>query len=157
MKELMLSNDALVAKGLHRSVGLVTDARFSGFSHGALVGLVETVGRNWCEVTLVTSPSFQLAGVGTVSGALGTLDGSLARMSTGELLFSPFSPDFPMSLGEGVVSLAHGEEPREILVGTVTSLEESPGGLLRAGVVTPTANLDKLSQVYVVTAFREGT
>lgn len=40
MKELMLSNDALVARGLHRSVGLVTDARFSGFSHGALVGHV---------------------------------------------------------------------------------------------------------------------
>lgn len=40
MKELMLSNDALVAKGLHKSVGLVTDARFSGFSHGALVGHV---------------------------------------------------------------------------------------------------------------------
>lgn len=38
MKELMLSNDALVAHGLHKSVGLVTDARFSGFSHGALVG-----------------------------------------------------------------------------------------------------------------------
>ena len=40
MKELMLSNDALVGKGLHKSVGLVTDARFSGFSHGALVGHV---------------------------------------------------------------------------------------------------------------------
>lgn len=40
MKELMLSNDALVAHGLHKSVGLVTDARFSGFSHGALVGHV---------------------------------------------------------------------------------------------------------------------
>ena len=40
MKELMLSNDALVARGLHKSVGLVTDARFSGFSHGALVGHV---------------------------------------------------------------------------------------------------------------------
>ena len=40
MKELMLSNDALVARGLHKSVGLVTDARFSGFRHGALVGHV---------------------------------------------------------------------------------------------------------------------
>ena len=40
MKELMLSNDALVGMGLHKSVGLVTDARFSGFSHGALVGHV---------------------------------------------------------------------------------------------------------------------
>ena len=38
MKELMLSTDALVARGLHHSVGLVTDARFSGFNHGSIVG-----------------------------------------------------------------------------------------------------------------------
>lgn len=40
MKEVMLSTDALVAKGLHTSVGLVTDARFSGFNYGAIVGHV---------------------------------------------------------------------------------------------------------------------
>ena len=40
MKELMLSTDALVAFGLHKSVGLVTDARFSGFNYGAIVGHV---------------------------------------------------------------------------------------------------------------------
>lgn len=40
MKELMLSIDALIGLGLHRSVGLVTDARFSGFNFGAIVGHV---------------------------------------------------------------------------------------------------------------------
>ena len=125
-------------------------------ANGALVGLVETVGRTWCEVTLVTSPGFSLPAMGTVSGALGTLEGNLARMEEGELLFTVFSPDFPMSLGEGVVSLSHGEEePRDILVGTVTSLAEDPGGLTAAGVVTPTAPLDRLSQVYVITGVRE--
>ena len=38
MKELMLSIDALIGRGLHRSVGLITDARFSGFNYGAIVG-----------------------------------------------------------------------------------------------------------------------
>ncbi|MBQ2926308.1 MAG: rod shape-determining protein MreC [Ruminiclostridium sp.] len=125
-------------------------------ANGALVGLVETVGRTWCEVTLVTSPGFSLSGLGTISGALGTLEGDLTRMGKGEILFTVFSPEFPMSLGEGVVSLSAGEEdPREILVGTVTSLAEDPGGLTAAGVVTPTAHLDKLSQVYVITGIRE--
>ena len=36
MKELMLSIDALIGKGLDKSVGLVTDARFSGFNCGPL-------------------------------------------------------------------------------------------------------------------------
>ena len=125
-------------------------------AHGALVGLVDMAGRNWCEVTLVTAPDFSLSGLGTISGALGTLEGDLARMEKGELLFTVFSPDFPMSLGEGVVSLPAGEDmPRDILVGTVTSLAQDPGELIRTGVVTPTANLDRLSQVYVITGFRE--
>lgn len=53
MKELMLSNDALVAYGLHTSVGLVTDARFSGFSHGALVGHVSPEAYDGGNIALV--------------------------------------------------------------------------------------------------------
>ncbi len=40
MKELMLSIDALIGLDLHKSVGLITDARFSGFNFGAIVGHV---------------------------------------------------------------------------------------------------------------------
>lgn len=40
MKELMLSIDALIGKSLHKSVGLISDARFSGFNFGAIVGHV---------------------------------------------------------------------------------------------------------------------
>lgn len=40
MKELMLSIDALIGKGLHKSVGVISDARFSGFNFGAIVGHV---------------------------------------------------------------------------------------------------------------------
>ena len=40
MKEMMLTTDALVGRGLHKSVGLITDARFSGFNYGAIVGHV---------------------------------------------------------------------------------------------------------------------
>lgn len=40
MKEVMLSTDALVVRGLDHSVGLITDGRFSGFNHGPIVGHV---------------------------------------------------------------------------------------------------------------------
>lgn len=40
MKELMLSVDALIGKGLHKSVGLISDARFSGFNYGCVIGHV---------------------------------------------------------------------------------------------------------------------
>ena len=40
MKELMLSIDALIGKGLHKSVGMISDARFSGFNYGCVIGHV---------------------------------------------------------------------------------------------------------------------
>lgn len=40
MKELMLSIDALIGRGLHKSVGMISDARFSGFNFGCVIGHV---------------------------------------------------------------------------------------------------------------------
>ena len=68
MKELMLSNDALVAKGLHRSVGLVTDARFSGFSHGALVGHISPEAYDGGVIALVEDGDYIT--VDTVKGTV---------------------------------------------------------------------------------------
>ncbi len=53
MKELMLSIDALIGKGLHKSVGLVTDARFSGFNYGAIIGHVSPEAYDGGAIALV--------------------------------------------------------------------------------------------------------
>ncbi|MFQ9411581.1 MAG: rod shape-determining protein MreC [Evtepia gabavorous] len=43
--------------------------------HGALVGRVKEVGASWANVTLLWDPGFQMAGQGTKSGVLGSLEG----------------------------------------------------------------------------------
>lgn len=53
MKELMLSIDALIGHGLHTSVGLVSDARFSGFNYGAIVGHVSPEAYDGGPIALV--------------------------------------------------------------------------------------------------------
>lgn len=53
MKEMMLTTDALVGYGLHKSVGLVTDARFSGFNYGAIVGHVSPEAYDGGNIALV--------------------------------------------------------------------------------------------------------
>jgi dihydroxyacid dehydratase/phosphogluconate dehydratase len=53
MKEMMLTTDALVGYGLHKSVGLVTDARFSGFNYGAIVGHVSPEAFDGGNIALV--------------------------------------------------------------------------------------------------------
>lgn len=53
MKELMLSIDALIGLGLHTSVGLVSDARFSGFNYGAIIGHVSPEAYDGGNIALV--------------------------------------------------------------------------------------------------------
>ncbi len=53
MKEEMLTTDALIGRGLDKSVGLVTDARFSGFNYGAIVGHVSPEAYDGGPIALV--------------------------------------------------------------------------------------------------------
>lgn len=53
MKELMLSIDALIGLGLHKSVGLISDARFSGFNFGAIIGHVSPEAYDGGPIALV--------------------------------------------------------------------------------------------------------
>ena len=53
MKEIMLTTDAMVARGLDRSVGLVTDGRFSGFNYGPIVGHVSPEAMDGGPIALV--------------------------------------------------------------------------------------------------------
>lgn len=53
MKELMLSIDALIGLGLDKSVGLISDARFSGFNYGAIIGHVSPEAYDGGNIALV--------------------------------------------------------------------------------------------------------
>ena len=118
--------------------------------------LEQEVGASWANVTLLWDPGFQMAGQGTKSGVLGSLEGSLDLLSRGELALACLTEADPVSLGEEVVTFAaQGVYPSGLVVGTVMSLEEDPGGLTRSAILTPAADLNTLSQVFVVTAFWE--
>ena len=115
-----------------------------------------STGASWANVTLLWDPGFQMAGQGTKSGVLGSLEGSLDLLSRGELALACLTEADPVSLGEEVVTFAaQGVYPSGLVVGTVMSLEEDPGGLTRSAILTPAADLNTLSQVFVVTAFWE--
>ena len=125
-------------------------------SHGALVGQVAETGGTWAAVTLLTDPAFQLAGQGVSSGVLGTLEGDLTQLPQGQLAFASLTQVDPVRVGEEVVTFAVGQTyPSGLAVGTVTALTEDPGGLTRSAILQPAADLDNLSQVFVVTAFQE--
>lgn len=53
MKEVMLITDTLVARGFTDKVALITDARFSGFNHGAIIGHVSPEAYDGGTIALV--------------------------------------------------------------------------------------------------------
>lgn len=68
MTELMVSTDALVAKGLHKSVGLISDARFSGFNYGAIVGHISPEAAQGGLIGLIEEGD--LISVDTINGSI---------------------------------------------------------------------------------------
>lgn len=123
---------------------------------GALVGRVKEAGGSWAAVTLLCDGSFQMAGMATSSGVLGSLEGDLSLLPQGKLKLTCLTKEDPVRAGEGVVTFAAQESyPSGLVVGRVTALEEDPGGLTRSAILTPAADLDNLGQVFVVTAFWE--
>ena len=123
---------------------------------GALVGRIAEVGRTWSVLRLVTDPAFQAAGQGCRSGVLGSLEGDLSLMTRGTLKLTCLSPSAPAFRGETVVTFSDGESgPAGLTVGTVDFISEDPGGLSVSAVLRPAADLGRLSQVFIVTEFRE--
>lgn len=124
--------------------------------NGALVGRVKEVGGRWCTLSLVCDPGFSLAGRGASSGVLGTVSGDWTDLPRGQLAFSDLTCSDPILWGEEVLTFSAQETyPSGLLIGTVTSLDEEPGGLTYAGNITPAADLDRLQQVFLITAFEE--
>lgn len=70
-----------------------------------------------------------------------------------ELALWKMTPDSPPNRASRAI--CQGVYPSGLVVGTVMSLEEDPGGLTRSAILTPAADLNTLSQVFVVTAFWE--
>lgn len=125
-------------------------------SHGALVGRIREAGSTWSSVSLVTDPAFQLAGQAARSGVLGTLAGDLNLLPQGRTALGDLTQDDHVQVGEEIVTFAAGDTyPSGLVVGTVEAVAEDPGGLTRSATLVPAADLDSLSQVFVVTAFQE--
>lgn len=114
------------------------------------------MGASWANVTLLWDPGFQMAGQGTKSGVLGSLEGSLDLLSRGELALACLTEADPVSLGEEVVTFAaQGVYPSGLVVGTVMSWRRTPAASPARPSSPRPPDLNTLSQVFVVTAFWE--
>ncbi|MCD8016666.1 MAG: rod shape-determining protein MreC [Oscillospiraceae bacterium] len=122
--------------------------------YGALVGQVSEVGDTWATVCTVVDVGM---GVGVLVGSgsyAGVLTGEYSLMQSGLTRVAYLTSGSQIFDGDEVLTSGSGGAfPAGLLIGTVTAVMTEAGGQSTYGVVEPAADLDTLSQVFVIKDF----
>ena len=121
---------------------------------GALVGVVSDCGYNWCRVLTVLDTETSVGGLVFRTQETCVAKGDFHWMQKGRLLASYIDPSSEMMVGDLVVTSGlGGYYPAGLSVGKVESLSPDESGLSLSAVLRPSADLDTLTEVFVVTSF----
>ena len=121
--------------------------------YGNLVGVVTTVGLNWATVTTIIDTDTEMGGILARTDTAAILEGDFALMG-GKLKLSYLPENADLVSGDEVLTSGRGGVyPAGLLVGTVDTVHTDDSGMTRYAVITPTADLTDLQQVFVITDF----
>jgi rod shape-determining protein MreC len=124
---------------------------------GYLVGSITEVGRDYAKVRLLTDPAFAVGVVAPQHPPSGAATGTAAgRVGSSELLVEDFEPQLTVLDGDQIVTSPLSTTfPADILVGSVSRIENLPGGISRNVFVKPYVDLGALEFVSVL-KWRQG-
>lgn len=121
---------------------------------GFLVGVVTEVGLNWCTVLTVLDSDTSLGALVFRTGDVAVAQGRFDLMTQGLLTLSYLPADCQLLAGDLVVTSGlGGYYPSDLVIGTVDSVQLDDSGSTRFAVVTPSARLDQLKQVFIIKSF----
>lgn len=123
-------------------------------SLGNLVGVVSKVGVNWCSVITLLDPELEMGALIFRTDGAAILEGDFGLMPEGKLKMS-YLPDNDQLISGDVVltSGKGGVYPSGLMVGTVDEVRTEESGMSRYAVLTPAADLDNLTQVFIIKSF----
>lgn len=123
-------------------------------SLGNLVGVVSKVGVNWCSVVTLLDPELEMGALIFRTDSAAILEGDFGLMPEGKLKLS-YLPDNDQLISGDVVltSGKGGVYPSGLVVGTVDEVRTEESGMSRYAVLTPAADLNSLTQVFIIKSF----
>ncbi len=123
-------------------------------AYGNLVGVVGEVGLNWATVLTVVDTDIDMGGMVSRTGDAAVLEGDFTLMTQGRLKLSYLPEDTQLRSGDVVLTSGRGGVyPPDLVVGSVESVQNDPSGMTRYAVVVPKADLNGLTQVFVIKSF----
>lgn len=123
-------------------------------STGYLVGVVAEVGYNYCTVTTLIDPDINVGAIVSETGASGMLASDLTTMTEGKCKLTYLASDAELNPGDEVLTSGEtGIYPSGIVIGTVDEVRLNAAGTERYALITPTVELDGLTQLFLITSF----
>jgi rod shape-determining protein MreC len=123
---------------------------------GALVGVVTDVGPNYSIVMLISDPRSVVIGRDEQSRATGEVGGrldALLAMANISTIEKVSVDDVVVTDGTDSPDGSHPLFPRGVLIGRIVEVQNDPSAVVQTALVQPTADLESLERVLVVTNF----
>lgn len=121
---------------------------------GDLVGVVTDAGLNWCTVTTVLDTTSSIGAQVFRTEQVAVAVGQLGLMSQGQLALTYLSDPESLISGDLVVTSGlGGYYPSGLVIGSVEELRTDVAGLTQYAVVTPKADINGLTQLFLITGF----
>jgi rod shape-determining protein MreC len=123
---------------------------------GYLVGVVKEVGTNWSKIITLVDPNIEVSAVVYRTGDQTMLESDLELMREGKCKLTFLGAESTFISGDEVLtSGAGGVYPSGLVIGNVDLVEPAASGLEQYAIVTPSADLNNLGTIFVITAFDE--
>ena len=122
--------------------------------YGNLVGVVKEVGTNWALVDTLLDPGMELGVRVARTDDSAMAQGDFTLMGEGKLRMTYIPQDAQLISGDQVTTSGlGGKYPGGLLVGQVESIETEADGISRSAVLNPSADVENIRYVYVITNF----
>ncbi len=123
---------------------------------GFVVGVVTETGLYSCSVRTLIDPRAAMGATVHSTGLTAVAEGDFSLLAGGELKLTYVFENSVLELGDTVLtSGAGGVYPAGLVIGKITGVASEEGGYGQYGIVTPSAELESLSQVFLILEYGE--
>ena len=118
-----------------------------------LIGVIYETGANYSKVMTILNPSLNVGCYDIRTGDSGILVGDLELLEEGCCKFQYIPRDSGAANGDLAVTSGGGIFPRNLVIGTILSINAEKDGVSLYAKVKPSANITNVKNVFVITSF----
>ena len=125
---------------------------------GGLVGIVTDAGANYATVRSIINDTSNISAMTATTGDNFNVSGDLKTMNTEmAITFSQLrDEDNQVNVGDAVItSYVSDQYQQGILIGYISTIEDSANNLTKSGTITPVVDFAHLEDVFVITKIKE--